>query len=529
MPPSSRPPLVTTLQVAALLAVGALYLATRQHVFTIDSYYYLWDTEFGDWPRLLHPHHLALQPLLRAWWRLWQWFEWSGRAVLPLQILNVLLTLGALMLSWRLLRWFLPHRGLAAAWWTLLAIGYLAWSQATQADSLPLFWLFAAALLWWAVRLALGPVPTTRTTLGLAATLAAGILAHQVLVLWALPVCWMLARRATGRQRWQRLAVSLGSAAAVVLACYVAAGWLATGSAHPAELWGWFTGYGQEFAGRYGRLANLASPDVPRGLASAFLTGSPLKPYVYGGQPLSPDAVARLLPFLLVSGVLAAGLWPLAAARRGLDPARRRAVLHVLVLLAISASFAAWWDPAQRKFWAPVATALVALAGLGWSLHAPRQPALLAIPVAALAAVALSYNLAGGILPRHRMQDANQPLVVFLARHVHEGDAVILREDRVWQAAIYFRPDLPVHGLPGPLSDRDDPQHTVLEAALADARQALRQGGVLYVSDQQWPGVRDRLQEDLGRLPPPEVVLPYGDAELGAPDQLLLAVRLERG
>jgi len=529
VPPSSRPSLVTTLQVTIVLIVGVLYLATRQHVFTIDSYYYLWDTEFGDWSRLLHPHHLMLQPLLRGWWRLWQWFEWSGRAVLPLQVLNVMLTLGSLLVAWRLLRWFLPHRGLAAAWWSLLAVGYLTWSQATQADSLPLFSLFATALLWWAARLSLGPAPTTRTALGLALTLAGGILAHQVLVLWALPLGWMLGRRHVGPARLRSAALALGASAALVLACYVAAGSVATDSTHPADLWRWFTGYSEEFAGRCGRLANLVSPDVPRGLASALLSGGPLKPFIYGERPPGLDLISRLIPFLLLFGTLAAGLWPVFAWRRDRDADLARAVLHVALLMAISALFAAWWDPAQRKFWAPVATGLVVLSSLGWSWRAPRQSALLAVPVIALAAVVLAYNLSGGILPRHRDHDARQPLVAFLARHVHEHDTMILREDRVWQAAIYFRPEKPVHGLPGPFSDRDDPGHTVLEAALDDARRALRQGGTVYVSDQEWPRVRGLLEDDLGPLPPPEAVMPYGDAELGDPDQMLLALRLARG
>ena len=39
-----------------------------------------------------------------------------------------------------------------------------------------------------------------------------------------------------------------------------------TGSAAPDDLWRWFTGYSQEFAGRCGSLRLLFSGDVPRGL-----------------------------------------------------------------------------------------------------------------------------------------------------------------------------------------------------------------------------------------------------------------------
>ncbi|MEZ4389249.1 MAG: hypothetical protein R3D98_17015 [Candidatus Krumholzibacteriia bacterium] len=521
-----RPPLVPLVVLAAL---GAVVLTLRQHVFTIDSYYYLWDTEFADRSRLLHPHHLALQPLFRGWWRLWQWFEWPGRAVSPLQVLNLGLTLAGLAVAWRLLRRLAVAAAPAAAWCALLAVSYVTWSQATQADSLPLFALLASALLWWSARLALGPPPTSRTALAVGVTLAAGVLAHQVLVLWAIPLAWMVGRRARGAGRWRLTLSCLGPAGALVLAGYVVAAAVATGSLAPASLWRWFTGYSEEFAGRYGLLANLTSREVPRGLLSAFLTGGPLKPYLYGGEPLGPAVVLRGGPFLMVPALLLAGFWRLQGAWRTASPDHRQAWVNLAVLVAVSALFAAWWDPGQRKFWAPVVTGLVALAAAGWSSGPRAAGAVRTLPVAVIAAVVLGYNLAGGILPRHVQRDALQPLVMFVARHVGPEDAVILREDRVWQAAIYFEPDKPVHGIPGALSDRDDPEHRVLEAALADARRALTAGGVLYVADSEWPGIAARLRDDLGPLPAPEVVLPYGDLELGPPDQVLLALRLPRG
>ncbi|MBD3220145.1 hypothetical protein GF314_02795 [bacterium] len=526
---SARSPIPLPVSLVGLAAVAALYLITRQQQFTIDSLYYLWDTEFGAGPRLLHPHHLLMQPVLRAVWSIWAWFEWPGRAVLPLQVFNVGVTLAALAAFWRLLRRLVPGRWSAPVWWLALALAYLPWQQSTQAEGVPMYLLMATLLLWWAVRLPQGPRPTRRTALELAGTVTVAVLVHQALVLWAPPVAVMLAREGRPGERWTLGALTLGAAGATVLALYVASGAVATGSLAPADLWQWFTGYTDEFAGRCGSFALLFSTDVPRGLASSILTGAPLKPYVFGQRPADPQLAARLLPFAIVAVTVGVGLLRLKPAGRAADPSGRRALLNVAVLVIIAALFAGWWEPANRKFWAPVLPGLLALAAVGWSAPAGRWPRLaVAVPLL-MTALLFGYNLAGGILPRHRHADARQPLVVFLARMVDEGDVVILQEDRVWQTAIYFRPDRDVHGIPGQWSDRGDPGQTVLRKAVAAARQALVDGKTVYVAASEWDAVGKRLQAALGPLPDPVPVLEFGDAELLARDQVLLAVQLPRG
>jgi len=521
----------TVWQIAALAAVGLLYLIPRQHVFTIDSYYYLWDVEFGEWSRLLHPHHLALQPLQRVWWRLWTWFDWPGRAVLPLQLLSLALTLGTLVVVWRLLMRLLGQRRiLAAAWWSVVAFSYLTWSQATQTDSLPLFALFAALYLLWAVRLPQDGRSDHRTALSLAAVMAGGVLAHQMLVLATPLLAWMFWREAPTHRRWSLAALSLGTAGGATLVVYLSAGMVATGSAAPGELMAWFLGYSQEFAGRYGSLSNMVSFDALRGVASAFLTGDPLKPYLFGDRDYGLSAMIVALPFVLLGGFLFSRLMDLARKLRRFDPVTRRLVLNVALLAGLTVVFATWWDPGQRKFWAPALVGLVTLLAAGSRpAGESKQSLTVALPTVALAAVLLGYNLAGGILPRHRTHDAVQPLLTFLVRHVDSDDVMVLEEDRVWQAAIYYRPEQRVHGIPGPLSDRGDNASTVFQTAARDAHDALVNGGDLFVVESQWPVLRARLEKDLGPLPEPEILLLYGDWQLGPAGQRLLLVRLPRG
>lgn len=523
-------------------AVVVLYLLTRQHIFTIDSLFYLWNVEHADWRALMHPHRLAVEPLLRGWWRLWQAAGWSGGAVLPLQVFNTLVTAVALAVGGRLIHDLTrstagattPHRAatlMATGWWSLLVLSYLPWHQATQAEGLPLFLLAGTSCLLWAVRLAMRPddlPPRRRTALGLALLITGSVLVHQSLVLWAPLLAGMLAWRAPAGHRLQLAAIALAPAALVVAASYAAVGILVLGLDSPAALARWCVIYGEEFADRCGSVHLLFSWDVVRGLSAAFLTGAPLKPYVFGERSADLALVSRLLPFVLVGILLIAALARLPRLWRAADLApARRAAFSLLVLMAMSALFAGWWEPANRKFWAPVLPGLVALAALGWQLR-PGPGGMIerfrgAAPLAVALAVGVT-NLAGAIWPAHWRHDADQPLLGYLEAHIRSGDTVILAESRPWQCAVYFRPSLPVHGIPGPWSDRDDPEHTVLRAAVADARRALEHGAQLYVASCQWPVVARALAADHVPLPEPEPVLQFVDEDCGWPWQTLLRV-----
>ena len=517
------------LRVLALLGPGILYASFGQHLFTIDSLYYLWDTEFASWQQLFHPHHLLLEPILRGWWRLWQWFGWPGQAVTPLQTLNVLVTLGSLALAGHLLATLVRDRVATLLWWLLLSVVYLPWYHATQTEGVPLFAFFGTANLLWAATLPERdrdtPV-TPRTAVAVAATIAMGILIHQSLVLWAPLLAWMLGRQAPTGQRWRYGISTLAGAGTVVFFCYLVAGAWAAGSLAPAELWRWATGYSQEFASRCGSLHYLVSADLPRGLASSVLTGEPLKAYAYGSRPADAMLAVRLVPFAVLGLFVAAGLLRLPAAFLDRDDAGRRALANVALLVLLGSLFAGWWEPSNRKFWAPVLPGMLVLAAVGWCVWRRRWPRFAVVAAVLTVTLTLVFNLTGGILPRHRIHDDRQPLLVFLARSVRPTDTVILREDRVWQAAMYFRPQQTVHRLPGPNSDLNDYARTVFSDAIDDAVRALTSGATLFVADGEWPAVRAELERELGRLPEPIKALEFGDPELVGDEQVLLALRL---
>ena len=533
---SAPTPARLTAGVAIAAALAAVYWLTRQHVFSIDSLYYLHDVEFGGWDRLLHPHHLALQPLQRAWWTLVRWLGWPGRAVAPLQALNVALTVAWLAAAWRLLVAVIGHRARALPWLGLLAFGYLAWSHATQAEGLPPYALLATLLLAQVADLGRRGPADRRDAALMAVTLAGAILMHQSLVLWSPLLAWMLGREAAPGRRLRAGLGMLTGAGAITLACYLAAATVAAPEPGLPGFWRWVTGYSAEFAGRCGTVENFASTGIVRGLASTLLSGAPLKPYVYGSRGVDAGLVRVLLPYLAVGAVLAAGLAGLPDRWRQADAHRRRQITDLTLLAMVAAVFAVWWEPSQRKFWAPVAPVALAMAGLGWrtwhgrmSRRRPDATAGMASVLVGVVTLVAVYNLAAGILPRHRHQDATQPLVMFVTRSVGAADTVILAEDRVWQAAGYFLPQRTIHGIPGEASDRDDPEHTVWRAAVADAERALRQGGVVYVVGSQWPAVRAALEPVLGPLPAPVPALEFGDVELPHERQLLLAVTFPKG
>ncbi len=143
----------------------------------------------------------------------------------------------------------------------------------------------------------------------------------------------------------------------------------------------------------------------------------------------------------LVGLLLAVGLVRLTGAVAERDHAHRRAVINVTLLVVLGALFAGWWEPANRKFWAPVLPGLLALAAVGWSGWPRTRPRLGLVVVVVAAAVAFSFNLAGGILPRHRIHDDRQPLVMFLARRVQPGDVVVLQDQSQLPAFAMAGPD----------------------------------------------------------------------------------------
>lgn len=487
-------------------AYAAITLALAARTFTIDGLYYLGDMRTVDWGLLLHPHHVLMEPFYLAWTRIW-----PGSDIAALQTLATLLTCAGLVVIAPAVARLLPRPPLAVLTLAWLAASNLVWLQATQPDAGPWFWFFSAVNAAWAVRLC-AREPGPRTALALATTTALGVLFHQSLALAAPVLAAILGANARPGRRLRLAIGMLGLTAAIVLAVYVAAAAMVTGSLAPRALWQWATGYREEFAGRCGQLGLMVSAAVPRGLGTALLSGEPLKAYVYGHRAPDLGLVLALAPFAIVAALLAAGLAGAAVHGRRAPSPERRELLALGALGVVAAVFAAWWDPSQRKFWAPVLPGLIVIAVWGWDrLLARRRAGRLATGgLAVVVALTVVWNLAAGVLPKHRTDDARQPLLTFLRQEVGPGDTVILQEDRIWQCATYFVPTAPVFGIPGPRSDRLDAEQTVWHAAVAAATASFEHGGRVWVAGSQL----DRLREALGDLSAREV-LSFRDSDLG--------------
>lgn len=488
--------------VAVLLV---LYVLTISRVSSIDAYYYFNDLERGSLPALLHPHHLVYELLGWVWYAIWKLLGWAGRAALPLKLLSLVGAGGALWLFGGAARRAVGAG--APAWLLTLALGlcYLPWHYATEGEPVAFFLLFGCWFLSLAVRLAdaegataAGPPArpaarpdgsheiTPRWAAVTGAVAGVGVLFHQALAL-ALPVAaWCLWRAAAPAHRRAAALAFLGTAAAVVLVPYAVAGWLATGSARPGTLVAWATGYLEEFGGRHGQARNFSLAALGRGASGAFLGGSSLKGYVFGGAGRDLGYWAALLPYAGVAAALGAGLAGLAARRRRLPETARRALPGVLLLGLVFLAAALYWEPGNRKFWAPILPCLLLLAGWGWrawAAGASRRGAAAASGAAiVLVALLAAGNLTGGILHKHRERDDRQTLGRRLQEIWRPGDMAVLEADRLWQAVDYHFPGLrtvPVHRYASVAFAAAD---TTLPAAARAAGEALMRGYRVYAS-----------------------------------------------
>lgn len=70
------------------LAAALLYLVTLAGHVTADSLYYALAIESGDWRQMVDFFHLLHHPVGWLWLQGWQALGWTGRGLLPLQVLN---------------------------------------------------------------------------------------------------------------------------------------------------------------------------------------------------------------------------------------------------------------------------------------------------------------------------------------------------------------------------------------------------------------------------------------------------------
>ncbi len=496
----SESPLSSTNRVRYLVIIlgfGAVYLLTRSRVASIDALYYFRDMTSAWGGHFLHPHHLLYEPAVKLWCEMWWALGYGGAADSLVKSFSLIGSLGALIAFARCAV-LLVGRGFLG-WVFLLCFGfsYLPWHYASQGEPVAFFLCFSCLNLYLLLDL-LGRTEATPGSvrwLGLANVF--GVLVHQALI-FVIPisavVIWF---RTPPGSRSGRVALFLVICLGAVLLLYGLGALVALDRVDPVRFLAWSTGYLEEFAGVYGRADLIFSTAALRGLTLAFLSGNALKAYFFEGAIPGTGYWLALVPIGVLAVFLVWGLVLALIFARTAGGERRRQLLLLLAFAAVFGAAAIWWEPGNRKFWAPVVPCLLLLAGLGWGQRPQTRAGRLGVvsrlvPLVVVCGL-LAGNLLGGILPKHRRSDEQQPLLTNLRQMYREGDVVILREDRLWLCVDYHCPQMTVFGVPPPRSDRYDPEQSILAAAGEAAAVALGSGSRVFITSELAPEVQTRL------------------------------------
>jgi hypothetical protein len=277
---------------------------------------------------LFHPHHLAYGPTGWLAYRIALELGYTGRADLPVQIVNAVAGALGVFFLWRFgTRW--TGRSLMALGVALLVgLCYAYWVYAIEVEVYTLAAAFLSLSLWLLLVLDERAQPGWAVALGLAHTGA--IMFHQTNLFFGLAVGLFLLIRLHLR-RWSIL---LAYGLSVAIPVTLAYGYVAYASEFPdwQAFYAWFTDYAQ--SGQWGGFLSLAHfPALRSGLQTA----------------VSPDARLATLVYLIVAVGLIGGLYQ---ARH--NEARRAWTLLGGVWLLTYLLFFWWWEPWNIEFWIAV-------------------------------------------------------------------------------------------------------------------------------------------------------------------------------
>jgi hypothetical protein len=418
-------------------AASLLYLATLSNHYTGDSIEYALAIEGGDPALLLDPFHPLLHPAGLLFFRLWQLAGWTGRALLPLEVLNALaggLCAGLLASIAGVLS---GSGGLAVLAGLGFAVSGGMWMLSVEAEFVTVPLALSLAVLW--LILCASPALAARrrypVVLGLATAAAIAGYASSALLI---PVV-LVGLLADGRLEPARRRRQCGVYLAAVLLLFVPAylGFLAAWTRGnwekaPAYFFGNST---------YGRVELFS---IPHGIY-AFLRSVALYPHL-SLEGTTRQFLARASPAgrLLFAGyhggvllVVCAPLWLAWRARRrdrhrlwpGERQSRRRALLVLGTWAALFAAFGFYWVPGDQSFWLPVLAAwwlLVATALAAAEVTGRR----LAVALACVALLAAG-NALFEVVPRHdlRRNAAYQAARQVIANTPREEIALVRADD----------------------------------------------------------------------------------------------------
>ncbi len=465
-----------------------LYTATFSGVSSVDAYYYFGNIDSGSLASLCHPHHLAYLLVGKGWFMLWRIFGYHGTALLPLKQMSLFGALGVLILFARTLSVLFP-RGVAASC-LLLALGtsYLPWHYSTEGEPVIFFQFFSLWILYLLVRWYFEPEPASGLAWKLGLAVGLGTLFHQSLV-FAVPLSVAaLLHRGQPSARISLLGKFLLPALILIAVPYIGLGFAVTNSHDPRTLVAWSTGYLDEFSGTYGLARNLHPRPILSGLASAFLGGTALKPYLLQHKPFDAGFLLAVSVFIFVLGSVGAGLLAVIFSLRRFEPPLRRGLLAVAVFTGVFLAAAIYWEPGNRKFWAPVEPGLIILMGAGL-MGMPRLGPRIILSrrmgktvLGLLCLVLVVGNLGGGILHKHRAKDLESKLALGLLEIYQPGDLLVMPADRLWQSVDYNFPEIRSAGVFAYANPAWAAQDTTMDFAAKSLWQTLTAGKTGYVS-----------------------------------------------
>ena len=415
-------------------AACLLYLVTLSNHYSGDSIEYALAIESADPALLLDPYHPLLHPLGLLFFRLWQLAGWTGRALLPLQVLNALaggLCAGLLTSIAGVLS---GSAGLAAAAGLGFAVSGGLWMLSVEAEFVTLPLALLLAVLWALLVVAPATAARRGDPILLGAATAAAVTGYVSSVL-LVPVV-LVGLLADGRLklalRRRRSLVYLATVLLILVPVYLA--FLAAWS---GGRWALVPAY---FFGRsYGRFTPFS---VPHGVY-AFLRSLALYPNLsLGGTTRDFLAQASLTGRLLFAGyygiillAVLALVWLTWRHRRRLWPGERRPLLVLGTWTVLFAAFGFYWVPGDQSFWLPVLAAwwlLVSLALAAAGVEGRR----LAVVLAAVAGLAVG-NALFEVVPRHDIRrNAAYQVAGQVSAHTNPEDIVLVRGDDI--AGLYL-------------------------------------------------------------------------------------------
>jgi len=410
-------------------AALAMYGATLSRQPTADSLLFALAIESGVPGQLINLRHPLLHPLAWSFVELWRLLGWTGRALLPLQMLNALGGAAAVALLQHL-----ATRATGSAWiGSAVAAGFAVsgatWLLSTEAEFVTVPLALNLALFDLIVRAP--PERWARPPFLFGVGMALGIAVLVYLSLAALlPVAALAARpqRTPSWRVWlQRLSWLAGSAAVplIVAGALLAVSVSADGGPALSTLMGWIG---------YGSLGWFTLPHGAYGFTRSLL--------LYPGLGMNDRTSAYLATagrleratfagyYALAAALAIVPLW-LAARRRTILLAAHRRTVTLLALWALpQAALAFYWVPGDCSFWAPVLTAWWLLVALLLAIAAHQRRGLAAVAVLAL--VLMLVNAALFVLPRHdRQRNRDYWIAAGTAERTDPADIVVTGADDI--------------------------------------------------------------------------------------------------